>query len=93
MSASESNTENPSGKMPLLQHLAELRARILWSAAAIAVASGVSFWFAEELIQILWNLDNMGASRQMTREDLIDVIKEQTLHYMYLYLKLTSHKL
>ena len=39
--------------MPLLQHLAELRTRILWSAAAIAVASGVSFWFAEQVIQVL----------------------------------------
>ena len=53
MSASESSTENPSAKMPLLQHLAELRTHILWAAAAIAVASGVSFWFAEEVIQVL----------------------------------------
>ena len=53
MSTSESSAENPIGKMPLLQHLAELRTRILWAAAAIAVASGVSFWFAEEVIQVL----------------------------------------
>ncbi len=53
MSPSNPNDQKRGGKMPLLQHLAELRTRILWSAAAIAVASGVSFWFAEELIQIL----------------------------------------
>lgn len=39
--------------MPLLQHLAELRVRVLWSAVAIAVTSGISFWFAEDVIQVL----------------------------------------
>ncbi len=53
MSPSNPNDQKRGGKMPLLQHLAELRTRILWSAAAIAVASGVSFWFAEQVIQVL----------------------------------------
>ncbi len=53
MSASYSNSEKPGRKMPLMQHLAELRTRILWSAAAIAAASAVSFWFAEDIIQVL----------------------------------------
>lgn len=53
MSASASNTESPSVKMPLLQHLSELRARLLWSAAAIAMTSTVSFLFADEVIQVL----------------------------------------
>ena len=53
MSASGSNTENPSVKMPLLQHLSELRVRLLWSAAILAITSAVSFLFAEEVIQVL----------------------------------------
>ena len=46
-------SESASRRMPLLQHLAELRNRILWSALAIALTSGVSFWFADEVIQML----------------------------------------
>ncbi len=53
MSASDSNTENPSVKMPLLQHLSELRVRLLWSAAMLAMTCAVSFLFAEEVIQVL----------------------------------------
>ena len=53
MSTSNLKSESPSRRMPLLQHLAELRNRILWSALAIAVTSGVSFWFADEVIQML----------------------------------------
>ncbi|MCH2538947.1 MAG: twin-arginine translocase subunit TatC [Anaerolineales bacterium] len=53
MSTSNLKSESASRRMPLLQHLAELRNRILWSALAIALTSGVSFWFADEVIQML----------------------------------------
>ena len=53
MSASDSSAEKPVEKMALLQHLTELRTRILWSAAAIAAASAVSFSFAPDIIQML----------------------------------------
>lgn len=53
MSISDSNTQEPGRKMPLLQHLTELRVRVLWSAVAIAVTSGISFWFADDVIQVL----------------------------------------
>ena len=53
MSTSKLTSESPSRRMPLLQHLAELRNRILWSALTIALTSGVSFWFADDVIQML----------------------------------------
>jgi len=34
---------NPRGEMPFLEHLEELRWRILWSLLAIAVGTGIGF--------------------------------------------------
>jgi sec-independent protein translocase protein TatC len=39
--------------MPLVEHLAELRNRIIWSALAIAVGSAVGFLLSEEAIKVL----------------------------------------
>jgi sec-independent protein translocase protein TatC len=40
-------------KAPLLDHLIELRRRLLWSFAALAVAFGVCFYFARPIFAIL----------------------------------------
>ncbi len=40
-------------KMPLLDHLIELRTRLLWSFAALAVAFGVSIYFARPIFGFL----------------------------------------
>jgi sec-independent protein translocase protein TatC len=40
-------------KAPLLDHLIELRARLLWSVLAIAVAFGICFYFARPIFAIL----------------------------------------
>ncbi len=40
-------------KMPLLDHLIELRTRLLWSFAALAVAFGLCFYFAKPIFAVL----------------------------------------
>lgn len=40
-------------KMPLLDHLVELRSRLLWSFAALAVAFGICLFFARPIYSIL----------------------------------------
>jgi sec-independent protein translocase protein TatC len=42
-----------SSVMPLVDHLAELRNRIIWSALAVAVGSAVGFLLSEEAIKVL----------------------------------------
>lgn len=40
-------------KMPLLDHLIELRTRLLWSFAALAVAFGLCFYYAKPIFAVL----------------------------------------
>jgi sec-independent protein translocase protein TatC len=40
-------------KMPLLDHLIELRTRLLWSFLALAIAFGVCFYFAKPIFAVL----------------------------------------
>lgn len=40
-------------KMPLLEHLVELRRRMLWAAAALIVAFGFCFYFAPQIFNFL----------------------------------------
>src|SRR5436190_546030 len=42
-----------SGVMPLVDHLAELRGRIIWSVVAIAVASLIGFALSENIVELL----------------------------------------
>lgn len=46
-------SEIDDSKMPLLDHLIELRTRLLWSFAALAVAFGVCFYFAKPIFAVL----------------------------------------
>jgi sec-independent protein translocase protein TatC len=51
-------------KMPLLDHLVELRNRLLWCVAALAVAFGICFYFAEPIYGVLVQpLKNVGQDK------------------------------
>ena len=47
------NEDGSGGKMPLLDHLIELRSRMLKSLVAVAIAFGICFYFAEPIFGIL----------------------------------------
>ncbi len=53
MLRSTGNSNNTVGEMTLMRHLGEFRTRIVRAAIAIALGSGVSMLFAEEIIQVL----------------------------------------
>jgi sec-independent protein translocase protein TatC len=46
---------NPKGEMPFLDHLEELRWRILWSLVTVALAAGFGFWlvYRYEVLELL----------------------------------------
>lgn len=47
------DAEFDSSKAPLLDHLIELRRRLLWSFAALALAFGVCFYFVRPILSVL----------------------------------------
>ena len=49
----QSKPDLDDSKAPLIEHLIELRQRLLWSVAALAVAFVVSIFFADEIFGIL----------------------------------------
>ncbi len=53
MNVAESDVRRSDGGMPLLQHLSELRVRVLWCMAGIIVGSSISLLFAERVILFL----------------------------------------
>ena len=63
--------------MPLLEHLVELRRRLLWSAVAFAVCFALCYYFSREiysfLVQPLANiLEHRGANRRMIYTQLYE---------------------
>jgi sec-independent protein translocase protein TatC len=46
-------TAEPGGVMPLVDHLAELRRRIIWSVVAIAIGSAIGFYAGPPIITFL----------------------------------------
>ena len=48
-----SNNKDPSDKMTLIEHLTELRKRLLWSFVILFLVFCVSFYFADELFYFL----------------------------------------
>lgn len=50
---SEADPDIDASKAPLLDHLIELRRRLLWSFAAVAVAFCVCFYFARDIFAVL----------------------------------------
>lgn len=53
MSDLDIDDEIDASRAPLLDHLIELRRRLLYCIAAIVVAFGVSYWFAEDIFGFL----------------------------------------
>lgn len=49
----QSTPEIDDSKAPLIEHLIELRQRLLWAVAALVVAFGFSLFFADEIFAIL----------------------------------------
>ncbi|HEV2865625.1 MAG TPA: twin-arginine translocase subunit TatC, partial [Allosphingosinicella sp.] len=52
-SAEEPSDDLDATKAPLMDHLIELRRRLLWSFAALAAAFGVCLYFAEPIFAVL----------------------------------------
>jgi sec-independent protein translocase protein TatC len=50
---SDIDTDIDSTKMPLLEHLVELRKRLLWCFVAFAIAFAVSLYFARPILTVL----------------------------------------
>ena len=50
---SEGDLDIDASKAPLLEHLIELRRRLLWSFATVAVAFCVCFYFARDIFAVL----------------------------------------
>lgn len=50
---SEADPDIDASKAPLLEHLIELRRRLLWSFAAVALAFCVCFYFARDIFAVL----------------------------------------
>ncbi len=53
MSIADTGDEIDASRAPLLDHLIELRRRLLYCIAAIVVAFGVSYYFAEDIFAVL----------------------------------------
>jgi sec-independent protein translocase protein TatC len=71
------DAELEEGKMPLLDHLVELRNRLMYSAVAIAVAFAVCYAFKEEIYSFLTQpladiLARRGLERKMIYTDLTE---------------------
>jgi sec-independent protein translocase protein TatC len=49
----QSKPDLDESKAPLIEHLIELRQRLLWSVAALTVAFLISIFFADEIFGIL----------------------------------------
>ncbi len=47
------NSDDDGGKMPLLEHLVELRTRLMWSVAGFVVCFIISFYFARPVFNFL----------------------------------------
>ena len=47
----QSKPDLDESKAPLIEHLIELRQRLLWSVAALTVAFLISMFFADEIFQ------------------------------------------
>ena len=53
MNQQSAKPEIDESKAPLLDHLIELRQRLLWSVAALMIAFFISFYFADDIFSIL----------------------------------------
>ena len=61
MSAADDEAEIEASRAPLMEHLIELRRRLIVSAAALAVGFGVCFWFSQDIYFLLLRPFEVGA--------------------------------
>lgn len=86
--APEGEDEVEASRAPLMEHLTELRARLIWVVAAVAVAFVVCFIFAEWIYNVLL-VPFEDAARQIRGEDLqLQLIFTGPLEFFFVKLKL-----
>ena len=78
--------EVESSRAPLLEHLTELRSRLIWGLAALAVATIGSFFFAQEIYEFL--LDPFARMAQEIRGAKLDFIYTAPMEFFFAKLKL-----
>ena len=80
--------EVESSRAPLMDHLVELRGRLIVVVAAMALAFGVCFWFAEWIYNVLL-VPFEQAARQVRGDDLeLQLIFTAPLEFFFVKLKL-----
>lgn len=65
-------TDLDESKMPLLDHLVELRTRLLWCFLALALAFGVCFYFAREIWNVLLQPMRFAGQEKLIYTDVFD---------------------
>ncbi|MGB3625374.1 MAG: twin-arginine translocase subunit TatC, partial [Henriciella sp.] len=79
--------EMEASRAPLLEHLVELRSRLIWSIVALAVASIVCFFAAKPLYN--WLLEPLVRVAEVERGDTqFNLIYTQPLEVFFVQLKL-----
>lgn len=79
--------EMEATRAPLLEHLTELRSRIIWCLAALVVCAGASFAFAVPIYN--WLLEPFIAAAQAARGDVqLELIFTGPLEFFFVKLKL-----
>ena len=80
--------EVEASRAPLLEHLEELRTRLIWALAAIAVGFAVCFFYAEWIYNLLL-VPFEDAARRVREEDLaLQLIFTAPLEFFFVKLKL-----
>ena len=83
-----SDDELAASRAPLLEHLSELRMRLIWSLLALGVAAGVSFGVAEGLYNVL--LRPFAAVAEAARDGAqLELIYTGPLEFFFAKLKLS----
>ena len=87
-STNDDDDEVEASRAPLMEHLEELRDRLIWAMAAIAVGFVVCFFFAEWIYNVLL-VPFEDAARRVRQEDLeLQLIFTAPLEFFFVKLKL-----
>lgn len=78
--------EVETSRAPLLEHLTELRSRLIWSLLALAVATIGCFFFAQDIYEFL--LDPFARMAQEIRGAKLDFIYTAPMEFFFAKLKL-----
>jgi len=80
--------EMEATRAPLLEHLTELRTRLIWAMVALAIATGICFAFAEPIYNFL--LEPFAAGAEAARGDTqLRLIYTGPLEFFFVKLKLS----